>query len=68
MHADTQRRVGRPSLSSEGSEQVAVRYPRHVLDMVEEIIVERGNVTDRATILREATVRGLELMLKRSKN
>jgi hypothetical protein len=53
------RRVGRPPLGAGGSEQVAIRFPRHILDAVQEIVVERGNVTERATIIRELVAEAL---------
>ena len=51
---------GRPKLSAEGSEQVTIRFPRHLLEEVEAIVAERGHVTDRVAIIRELVVEGLK--------
>lgn len=58
------RRVGRPSLSEDGSEQVSIRYPKFVLEAAARVIEERGGpeIADRAAVLREATVKGLQAM------
>ena len=53
------RSVGRPRLSAEGSTQVAILFPHRILDAVQELIAERGGVTDRATVLRELVAEAL---------
>lgn len=63
------RPVGRPPISDEGSEQVAIRYPVWMLKIVSELMRERGGpgVVDRATVMREVMARGFEAMGKSAK-
>ncbi len=56
--------MGRPPLSPEGSEQVAIRIPRHILRAAEAIVAERRGVVDRATVLREFLAVGAEKIRK----
>ena len=57
-------KMGRPPLSPEGSEQVAIRIPRHILRAAEAIVAERRGVVDRATVLREFLAVGAEKIRK----
>ena len=47
------------------TERILIRFPRHILDAVQEIVVERGNVTERATIIRELVAEALAVRSKR---
>ena len=54
MHVETApARRGRPPLSADGSEQVALRIPSHILRLAEKIVDEQRGIVDRATVLRQ---------------
>lgn len=58
--ASRKSQAGRPPLSGGGSTRLTVRIPDGIVARVDEIITERGGVTDRGTVLRELVVDGLK--------
>lgn len=42
-----------------GSIQVTIRFPREVVERADEVVVERGYAVDRASVIREWTIKGM---------
>ena len=61
MHTETApARRGRPPISADGSEQVALRIPSHILRLAEKIVEDQRGTMDRATVLRQFLAVGAE--------
>jgi metal-responsive CopG/Arc/MetJ family transcriptional regulator len=52
---------GRPSKGADAMEQIAIRFPRQMLDKVDEIIAGRLDRPDRSSIIRELVAEALQM-------
>lgn len=53
-------RKGRPPKPEGAMQQVAIRFPREMLDEIDKLVRGRLDRPDRAGIIRELIVKGLE--------
>ena len=59
VKAAKRRPRGRPPKGADAMEQIAIRFPRPMLDRVDEIIAGRLDQPDRSSIIRELVAEGL---------
>ena len=61
VKATKRRHRGRPSKGPDSMEQIAIRFPRPMLDRVDEIIAGRLDRPDRSSIIRELVAEALQI-------
>jgi hypothetical protein len=61
----TGKRMGRPTLSPRGSQQISVRFPAEIVDGLDEIVEERHGQAEYAAIIRELVAEALKNRKKR---
>ena len=61
IKAAKRRPRGRPFKGADAMEQIAIRFPKPMLDRVDEIIAGRLDRPDRSSIIRELVAEALQI-------
>ena len=53
MQIEQHRRIGRPKLSERGSVQISIRFPKEIIDGIDDIVARRYGQAERTSVIRE---------------
>ncbi len=61
----SEKRMGRPPVSDQGSERITVRFPTDIIAGIDDIVAERFGQAERSAVVRELVAEALQNRKKR---